>query len=222
MKGVVFDVDGVIIDVRDSYHVAIKNTAEELAGKEVDINLVRSVKFEKAINNDWLATLEVIRHLGEKADLRDVIETFNRVYKYVRDQERLLLNGNFFKRLRSLGVKLGIVTGRPKEDLLYSFERFHLKEYFDFMVDDDDIEQEELKKPHPYALHVCIEGMNLDACVYVGDSLADWQMVYYYKKMYEKPVEYIHFGENVKPKGVFQAKHPEGLILALQEVLPLL
>ncbi len=222
MKGVVFDVDGVIIDVRDSYHVAIKNTAEKFVGEEVDIDLVRRIKFGRAINNDWLATLEVIRYFGKEADLRDVIETFNGVYKHVRDQERLLLNGNFFKRLKSLGVKLGIVTGRPKEDLLYSFEKFRLKDYFDLIVDDDDIEQEELKKPHPYALHICIESMNLDACIYVGDSLADWQMVYYYRKMYEKPVEYIHFGEDAKPEGVFQAKHPDSLILALQEVLPLL
>jgi hypothetical protein len=45
-KGLIFDVDGVIIDVSHSYHYAIKNTAERLIGIDLDIELVREIKFK--------------------------------------------------------------------------------------------------------------------------------------------------------------------------------
>lgn len=219
MKGVIFDVDGVIVDVRESYHYAIKLTAEKFLGFDVPIEKVRFIKFSKGINNDWIATKEVIRHFGREADLDHIISVFNEIYKSLRDKERLILDEDFFAHLKAQGIPLGVLTGRPKEDLSYTFEKFGLFKYFDFLLDDDDIPLNDLKKPHPYALHLCIEHMNLSACVYVGDSLADWEMVAYYRKMYDKPVEYIHFGDNIKLDNVKSVNTPQDLKLALQEVL---
>ena len=222
MKGVIFDVDGVIVDVRESYHYAIKHTAERFLGIEVSVEEVRHIKFSKGINNDYLATREVIRHFGKDANIEEIIEVFNEIYKKLRDKEKLILSKEFFLELKSKGYPLGILTGRPREDLEYTFNKFSLFDCFDFIVDDDTIPMEELRKPHPFALHFCIEGMSLDACVYVGDSRADWEMVEGYKKMYEKPVRYIHFGENISIEGIKTVKTPQELSLALQEALRLL
>ncbi|MCS7262674.1 MAG: HAD-IA family hydrolase [Aquificaceae bacterium] len=217
-KGVIFDVDGVIVDVSQSYHYAIKHTAEHFLGKEVDINLVRHLKFSKGINNDWVATLEVIKELGGKARLEEVVEVFNRTYRELRDQEELLLRPEFFKELRDAGYPLGVVTGRPREDLNYLFEKHGLFRFFDFVVDEDTIEQKELRKPHPYALHLCVEGLRIEAGIYVGDTLADYYMVRAYRELYPKPVEYIHVGKNFVPEGVRHCP-PEELPQVLPEVL---
>ncbi len=217
-KGVIFDVDGVVVDVSQSYHYAIKYTAEHFLGREVSLEEAISIKFSKGINNDWLATLEVIREYGGEARLEDVIEVFNRFYLSLRDKERLLLQREFFERLKAMGYPLGIVTGRPREDLFYLLERFNLSPYFDFIVDEDSIPQEELRKPHPYALHLCVEALDLDGGVYVGDSLADWQMLKDYRRMYAKPFEYIHVGERCAPQGVRIASHHD-LFQVLQEAL---
>ncbi|WPM32805.1 HAD family hydrolase [Hydrogenobacter sp. T-2] len=196
-KGVIFDVDGVIVDVSQSYHYAIKHTAEYFLKREVPIEEVRRIKFSKGINNDWLATLEVIREYGGTADFEELVKVFNEFYTNLRDKEKLILGKEFFMSLREMGYPLGIVTGRPREDLLYLFEKHGLSECFDFVVDEDTIEEEELRKPHPYALHLCVEGLGIDAGVYVGDSLADWQMLRDYRRMYNKPLEYIHVGDSV-------------------------
>lgn len=217
-KGVIFDVDGVIVDVSQSYHYAIKHTAEYFIQKEVPIEEVRRIKFSKGINNDWLATLEVIREYGGDADFEELKKVFNEIYMTLRDKERLILGKDFFEELKAMGYPLGIVTGRPREDLLYLFESFGLSHYFDFVVDEDTIEEEELRKPHPYALHLCVEGLRLDAGVYVGDSLADWLMLRDYRRLYGKPFEYIHMGERIIPEGV-RIVQPEGLLSTLQEVL---
>ena len=102
-KGVIFDVDGVIVDVSQSYHYAIKYTAERFLKREVPLEEALKIKFTKGINNDWLATLEVIRELGGEARLEDVIEVFNHIYKSLREKERLLLDGNFFEKLKGFG-----------------------------------------------------------------------------------------------------------------------
>ncbi len=217
-KGIIFDVDGVIVDVSQSYHYAIKYTAEHFLKREVPIEDVRRIKFSKGINNDWLATLEVLREYGKDADFEELKEVFNRLYATLRDKERLLLDKSFFKNLKDMGYPLGIVTGRPKEDLSYLFEKYGLSEYFDFVVDEDTIEEEDLRKPHPYALHLCVEGLGIDAGVYVGDSLADWQMFKDYRRMYGKPFEYLHMGEVVVPEGV-RVSQLENLLPTLQEVL---
>lgn len=217
-KGVIFDVDGVIVDVSQSYHYAIKYTAERFLKREVPLEEALKIKFTKGINNDWLATLEVIRELGGEARLEDVIEVFNHIYKSLREKERLLLDGNFFEKLKGFGYSLGVVTGRPREDLNYLFEKFGLYPYFDCIVDEDTIQEKELRKPHPYALNLCVSSLGIDKGVYVGDSLADWQMVKDYVELYKKPMAYIHVGEKIKPEGVIIVS-PDNLLEALQEVL---
>lgn len=217
-KGIIFDVDGVIVDVSQSYHHAIKETAEHFLKREIPLEEVRRIKFSKGINNDWLATLEVIREFGGDADLKDIVHVFNLRYLNHRDRESLILEPDFFQRLKEMGYPLGIVTGRPYEDLKYVFERFGLSPYFDFIVDEDTIPQKELRKPHPFAMHLCVEGLGVGGGVYVGDSLADWKMFSDYIRIYRKPFAYIHLGERAVPEGV-RPVQPQGLFEALQEAL---
>jgi HAD superfamily phosphatase len=218
-KGLIFDVDGVIIDVSHSYHYAIKNTAERFLGRDLDIELVREIKFKKGINNDYLATLEVIKTFGGSAGLEEVIEAFNQEYEKLKEMEGLILSRDFFKRLRDLEVPLGVLTGRPRRDLKDAFDRFELWEFFDVVVDDDTIEQPNLKKPNPYALNFCMERMNLDFAVYVGDSLADYQMVEGFKRQYTKRVDYIHFGDRVLPPSAKVVSSEGELFQALKKAL---
>ena len=193
MKAVIFDVDGVIVDVRESYHLAIKETAEFYLNREVPLEDVKRIKFSKGINNDWDATYEVIKELGGDADYDELVKVFTGVYEKLKHREKQILSRELFKSLKGAGVPLGIVTGRPKEDLEFVLERFGIKELFDCTVDEDDIVDKNLRKPHPFPLHLCIEALGVEEAIYVGDSRADLDMVFYYKKMYGKPVRFIHF-----------------------------
>ncbi len=198
MKAIIFDVDGVIVDVRESYHYAIKETAELFLGREVPLSAVKEIKFSKSINNDWDATYEVIKEFGGEADYDELVERFTEIYNRLKDREKQILPAELFRELKEKEVPLGIVTGRPKEDLEFVLERFGLRDLFDVTVDEDDVGNRDLRKPHPYPLHLCMELLGAEEGVYVGDNNADREMVYYYRKMYGKPVKFVHFKKVVE------------------------
>ncbi len=197
MKAAIFDVDGVIIDVRNTYHQAIKKTAEAYVGKDIPLDFIKELKFSKGINNDWDVTLEVIRYFGKDADYEELVERFTEIYEGIKDEEELILDSSFFEDIRSRGFLLGVVTGRPKEDLIYSFKKFGLMNLFDVMVDEDDVWNKELRKPHPFPLHLCVESLGIEEGVYIGDNGADYDMVESYRKLYGGNIEFIHFKEVV-------------------------
>ncbi len=198
MRAVIFDVDGVIVDVRESYHLAIKRTAEEFLGREVSLDLIREIKYSRSINNDWDVTYEVIRELGGKVDYEKLVERFTEIYEGLKEREKQILSPKLFKELKDMGVPLGIVTGRPRKDLNFVLERFGLTDLFDVTVDEDDILDKNLRKPHPFPLHLCMESLGAEEALYVGDSPADLDMVVSYRKIYGKPVRFVHFKKAVR------------------------
>ncbi len=193
MKAVIFDVDGVIVDVRESYHQAIKKTAEHFLGKEVPLELIREIKFSRGINNDWDLTYEILRQEGKEVDYNELVDKFTEFYEELKDREKLILPPDFFRAVKNAGMSLGIVTGRPKRDLEYVLKRFGLEGFFDAIVDEDDVVDKNLRKPHPFPLHLCMEALGAEEAIYVGDNRADLEMVKAYRKIYAKPVVFIHF-----------------------------
>ena len=222
MRVVIFDVDGVIVDVRKSYHYAIKETVKHFTGKELDIEFIRNFKFSKGINNDWDVTYELIKNLGfEPPNYNELVEVFESYYDLLKDKEELILGREFFKELKDREIKLGVVTGRPERDLKYLFDRFNLWEFFECVVDDDKVSDINLRKPHPFPLHLCMECLEAEEGFYVGDNVADYEMVKYYRKIYGKPVEFVHFKKvfNEELPSYFSTDNEKELLnFLLQEV----
>ena len=59
-KIAIFDVDGVIIDVSQTYHIAIKKTVEFFLKKEVPLSVIKSFKQYLGINNDYYVSYSII------------------------------------------------------------------------------------------------------------------------------------------------------------------
>ncbi|NPB05074.1 MAG: HAD hydrolase-like protein [Aquificae bacterium] len=223
-KVLIFDVDGVIVDVSQTYHVAIKKTLEEYLKREVPLGEVKRLKFGFGINNDYYATYAALAHLkygvpfervvelskrcqnavaeclkeefNIPLSVEEVTETFIRHFEKLKDRERLLIEPFVFEWLKRKKYRLGVVTGRPEADLLYSFEKFNLLDKFDAIVHDDTIEKLELKKPNPYALKLALEKLGAspaDEKYYFGDTVSDKRMAEGYKEAYgDRNLTYAH------------------------------
>ena len=128
-----FDIDGVIRDVGRSYRLAVTETVAHFSGWRPPPGTVDALKAEGRWNNDWDASLELLRRRRlQQPNLplppRDaVVEVFSGLY-FGRDddsavsqelqrwtglirQEPLLVDGAFFAALSGAGIGWGFVSG---------------------------------------------------------------------------------------------------------------
>ncbi|MBN1155269.1 histidinol-phosphate transaminase [candidate division KSB1 bacterium] len=175
-EAIIFDMDGVLVDVHQSYRLAIKKTVEHFSGSSFDLDEIDSYKSKGGFNNDWRLTQEVLRERGISLDLETIIDTFHGFY-LGEDFDGLILNETWLpdnKILQELRkrYKLGIFTGRPRLDAEFVLNRFNVKDYFSTMVTLDDIPRDK-GKPHPNGLLQSLQLLDVHSAVYVGDTIDD-------------------------------------------------
>ena len=107
-----FDIDGVIRDVAGSYRKALQSTVEHYSGWRPSPSAIDALKGEGCWNNDWDASLELLRRHGAPLPKRQaLIEIFSNFYfggdpdgdpsgwkGFIRD-EPLLVSADFFLSL---------------------------------------------------------------------------------------------------------------------------
>jgi len=78
---ILFDMDGVLVDVTNSYRAVIKLTAEHFCNTEVTLKEIQEYKHKGGYNNDWDLTEAIIKS-KEMNVSRDRIEKhFQNLYK---------------------------------------------------------------------------------------------------------------------------------------------
>jgi HAD superfamily hydrolase (TIGR01548 family) len=77
VEGIVLDIDGVLVDVGDSYRRAITETVERLYGESFPDDAIQALKNAGGFNNDWeLTDAAALFVLGQARDLDVSIEAF--------------------------------------------------------------------------------------------------------------------------------------------------
>ncbi|MHA1568914.1 MAG: aminotransferase class I/II-fold pyridoxal phosphate-dependent enzyme [Alphaproteobacteria bacterium] len=119
-QALLFDMDGVLADVSQSYRAAIAATAESY-GVSVTTDEISAAKAEAGANDDWLVTQRLLARHGVEADLAEVTARFEKLYQGtpeqagLREKETLLIDHDLLRRLAER-IPLGVVTGRPRAD----------------------------------------------------------------------------------------------------------
>ncbi len=94
---VIFDVDGVLIDVTKSYHNAIKDSVDYFSNKNIPINELLDIKLTFGINNDWDVSVAGIIYALSNKDLNRFKEIFKPYSQKLED---------FYKLSKELNIKL--------------------------------------------------------------------------------------------------------------------
>lgn len=91
-------------------------------------------------------------------------------------KERLIFKKSLLEKMKSLGLKLGIATGRPKFEAVFGLHRFGILPLFEAMTTADDVRKAEdeqkcsLRKPHSFSLIETARYFGQGKrCFYVGD-----------------------------------------------------
>jgi histidinol-phosphate aminotransferase len=168
---VFFDIDGTLVDVSRSYQETIRLAAQEMSGKAVSKRLVTSVKALPGMNNDWDATVEVLRRVGVLASRKQVLPIFQRLYLGENGnglilREKPLVDASLIRKIR---VPTAMVTGRPKEEARAAMRMLGLPSSVPLIA----MEDTQKGKPSPAPLLLAKKRLGAVLPAYIGDSPDD-------------------------------------------------
>ena len=180
-----FDIDGVIRDVAGSYRRALQETVHHYCGWRPTPNDIDVLKSEGLWNNDWDASLELLRRQGASVPARSSLVTVFSGFYFGDDpdgdpaswkgfigDEPLLVGTSFFDQLQALGHRWGFVSGAEPASARYVLSgRLGLVDPpLVAMGDAPD-------KPDPTGLIQLAEQLMADfqpsTVAYLGDTVAD-------------------------------------------------
>ena len=164
---VLFDLDGTLIDSGAAILASFHHATETVLGRRYEDDVIMASVGGHGIRRQMAAFDE-----DRVDDLIDAYRAHNlELYRDIR-----LFPGieDVLAQLRDSGRKLGIVTVKSRVTVELTFELLPLGEYFDVVVDGDDVTEH---KPDPSGLELALErfGARAETAAYVGDSPFDLQ-----------------------------------------------
>ena len=138
---ILFDIDGVIRDVGNSYRLAVQKTVDYFCNWEPSQRDIDNLKNEGIWNNDWDLSLELIKRYINKNNLNiklptkdKIINMFEKLYFGCKsseeskswtgfiNNEELLVEKKFFETLNKIGLRWGFVSGAEQESAKFVLE----------------------------------------------------------------------------------------------------
>src|SRR3989344_976532 len=178
MKVIIFDMDGVLVDVSQSYRIAIQKTAEFFLNRPVSPDVIQRLKNRGSNNDDFDLTRRIINSRGIFPEQNEIESKFNNYY-WGRKNDGLVRNEMWlfdYALLKKVynKYKLGIVTGRPRKDAEFALKQFTAKNFFDVVICAEDVGDK--KKPNPFGLRLALRHFSTKEAIYVGDNVDDVEM----------------------------------------------
>jgi phosphoglycolate phosphatase len=172
LKGLIFDLEGTLIDTAPDLCHALNVMLEKHGRRKVTADEVRSLFQEGYLTlmNNALEATGGAEPDHEMEYFREFISSFR---ESPPDPSQIKPNvAEILASYHKAGVKLGICTNRPTESAEELLRLLGLSIYFDFVAGGDRFE---VHKPNPGHVTGVIEALGLAKknCVMVGDGLKD-------------------------------------------------
>ena len=174
-KLIIFDVDGVLVDVRGSFHKSIVDTVRFFTGKRVTYAGIHEWKNRSGYNDDWRLTTDWIATLGPAVPYEEVKKRFQKFYWGTKEspgnvaRERWLITNKRLERW-SQRAELALFTGRTRRELHHTLQDTAANNIFRRAVTMDDVKK---GKPDPEGLRLLLDGMPSRDALYLGDNVDD-------------------------------------------------
>ncbi|MFA0963516.1 HAD family hydrolase [Roseivirga sp. BDSF3-8] len=167
--GVIFDMDGVIVD-NHLYHRKSWRTFAEKHGKTIS-----DQEYNEKMNGRTVA--EVVKVVFGEAVPAEKVKQYSdekeALYRELYGPHLEPVPGivAFLKLLREKGIPTAVATSAPTDNVVFTLDGLDLRQYFDSILDDRAVTK---GKPHPqiYEKSVAALGLSPEQCVVFEDALA--------------------------------------------------
>lgn len=171
---IVFDMDGVLAEVTESYREAIVQTVKHFTGQSIARDLIQDYKNQGGWNNDWALSQKIAADLGVEVPYDTVVDYFNEIFigengSGLIQREQWFPQPGLLERLRER-FGLAIFTGRLQYEAEITLKRFAPDCSFDPLLCAEHVTK---SKPAPEGL-LYIQRLNPSRKLwYVGDTVDD-------------------------------------------------
>jgi HAD superfamily phosphatase len=214
---IVFDMDGVLVDVSGSYRESIAQTVKHFTGKEVTGTAIQDYKNAGGWNNDWALSQKIISDYGVEVDYDTVVDRFNAIFLGTgAGSEGLIAHVRWIAApgtLERLGERFdfAIFTGRTHLEVDVTMGRFLAPFRFEPIIASEDVLN---GKPAPDGL-LKIAALDPGRKLwYIGDTIDDA------RSASAAGVAFIGIAgpENPRQRQVIQLLKAEGAIAVLEDI----
>jgi len=171
---IVFDMDGVLVDVTESYRESIAETVKHFTGIDLTREQIQDYKNQGGWNDDWELSHHIITASGQEIPFETARDYFQSIF-LGNGEGGLILREEWVARpgvLEALNRQFdfAIFTGRPKPDAALTLNRFAGDLVFAPLVGMEDVEHH---KPHPEGLLRILKANPGRKVYYIGDTVDD-------------------------------------------------
>lgn len=165
VKAVLFDMDGVLVDSIDAWHLIFNDTL-----RHFDKKPLKRKAFEKIFG----IPIDIAsKKYFDSRSVKEIESAYVASFKKRIGRFKLFPQAiPVLSKLRNLGIKLGLITNSPAFITSWISNKFKFKEYFDVIVTTDDVKR---GKPAPdMALKACrLLKVSPENAILVGDTKND-------------------------------------------------
>jgi HAD superfamily phosphatase len=166
--------DGVLVDVSESYRETIQQTVERFTGKRVSRETIQEWKNRGGWNDDWALSTAMIRDHGVNAQYDEVVTYFQNIFHGDGSdglilRERWIAEPGLLERLYEK-YQFSLFTGRFRWEAELTLRRFATGFQFEPIVGAGDVENH---KPAPDGLLRIGRLAPGAELVYIGDTVDD-------------------------------------------------
>lgn len=171
----IFDVDGVLVDVRDTYWRSAVETIHRLTGKRVTHAELHHWKGQPGNNDDWQMVANWATALGRPTSYEEARDAFSEFYwgtdsKPGNVSREKIIVAPAQIALWSARFELNLFTGRNRREFEYTFAKWPGTRHFKKVITMDDVIK---MKPDPEGLYAILGKRDPPTALYLGDNIDD-------------------------------------------------
>ena len=173
----IMNLDGTVFDVSKSYIQAIIQTVEHFSNTRISVKEVMEIKNRGGLNCNVNTINELLRKYEKNIDIceiRNIYKDF--LYKAVSgerliDSEKLILSKDQLEQI-SKKYDLVIFSGRTRDEINYSLNKFDIANYFYYILSGDDLSADE-QKPNSKGIAHILKHCPHNSIKSIGSSVDD-------------------------------------------------